>query len=92
MKVEFHRKFFKDLTKLSNSEVLGRIKNVILQLEEADDLRTLGQAKVLKGGAGFLRIRVGQYRIGLQQNSDGGLLLIRVLHRREIYRNFPPKL
>jgi len=91
MTVEFHRKFSKDLSKISKDEVLGKIKDVILQLEGADDLRSLSQIKTLKGGGGFLRIRVGQYRIGLQQTADGGLLLLRVMHRREIYRNFPPK-
>lgn len=91
MTMEFHRKFSKDLAKISKDDVLGKIKDVILQLERADDLRSLSQIKTLKGGGGFLRIRVGPYRIGLQQTADGGLLLLRVMHRREIYRNFPPK-
>ncbi len=91
MIVEFHRKFAKDLAKISAPEVLGKIKEVILQLEETDDLRTLAQLKALKGGGGYLRIRVGQYRIGLQSTGDGKLVLLRVMHRREIYRNFPPK-
>lgn len=91
MIVEFHRKFAKDLAKISAPEVLGKIKEVILQLEETNDLRTLAQLKTLKGGGGYLRIRVAQYRIGLQSTGDGKLILLRVMHRREIYRNFPPK-
>jgi len=91
MKVEFHRKFAKDLSKISAPEVLLKIREIILQLEEAHDLRTLSQVKTLKGGGGYLRIRAGDYRIGLQYAADGGVLLLRVMHRREIYRNFPPR-
>lgn len=91
MKVEFHRRFAKDLAKISVAEVLDKIKGVILELEESDDLRGFHQIKALKGGGGYLRTRVGQYRIGLQHTEDGGILLLRVMHRREIYRNFPPK-
>lgn len=91
MKVEFHRKFAKDLSKISVPEVLTKIRETIMELEEADDLRTLGQVKALKGGGGYLRIRAGDYRIGLQHAADGGVLLLRVMHRREIYRNFPPR-
>lgn len=91
MIVEFHRRFAKDLAKISAAEVLEKIREVVLQLEETDDLRTVVQLKTLKGGGGYLRIRVGQYRIGLQNTGDGKLVLLRVMHRREIYRNFPPK-
>ena len=50
MKVEFHRKFSKDLAKISKDEVLQKIKDAILHLEGADDLRGLSQIKTLKGG------------------------------------------
>ena len=69
MIVEFHRKFAKDLAKISAPEVLGKIKETILQLEETNDLRALAQLKALKGGGGYLRIRVGQYRIGLPKHG-----------------------
>lgn len=91
MKVEFHRKFAKDLAKISVIEVLGKVKEVILQLEAADDLWTLAQVKALKGDSDYLRIRVGSFRIGIKRTESGGIILLRVLHRREIYRNFPPK-
>lgn len=53
MKVEFHRKFSKDLAKIPKDEVLKKIKDAILHLEGADDLRSLSQIKTLKGGGGF---------------------------------------
>jgi len=91
MKIEFHRKFAKDLSKISAAEVLGKVREAILRLEEVDDLRDLGQIKTLKGGGGYLRLRVGEFRIGFQRKGDKELLLLRVMHRREIYRHFPPR-
>ena len=59
MKVEFHRRFAKDLANISAAEVLGKIREVILQLEESDDLRDLSQIKTLKGGGGYLKVHEG---------------------------------
>ncbi|NET50360.1 MAG: type II toxin-antitoxin system RelE/ParE family toxin [Merismopedia sp. SIO2A8] len=36
----------------------------------------------------FYRIRIGDYRIGIIAKGDL-VSFIRVLHRREMYRNFP---
>lgn len=93
MKVAFHRKFAKDLAKISSSDARERIKRVILNLEEAEGLESLPQIKAMKGAGGYLRIRIGDYRIGLRRESDdsGGILLLRVMHRSEIYRHFPPE-
>ena len=90
MKVAFHRKFAKDLTKIASSDARDRIKRVILNLEEAESLVSFPQIKALKGADGYLRIRLGDYRIGLRREGDG-ILLLRVLHRSEIYRHFPPE-
>lgn len=50
MRVEFHEKFAKDLKGIKAADVLAKIKNAILDLEVAGDLRPLGQIKTLKGG------------------------------------------
>ena len=91
MKVAFHRRFAKDLAKIGSSDIRERIKRVILNLEEAASLDSVPQVKALKGAGGYLRIRVGDYRIGFRREGDDGILLLRVMHRSEIYRHFPPK-
>jgi len=91
MNVEFHKRFAKDLKGIKAAEVLVKIKTAILDLEAAEDLRSLRQIRTLKGGGQILRMRVGGYRTGFQLVGDGGVLLLRVMHRREIYRYFPPK-
>ena len=92
MKVDFHRRFAKDLIKISSSNSKDRIKRVILDLEEAGSLDSLPQIKAMKGAVGYFRIRVGDYRIGLRLEDSGDVVvLLRVMHRSEIYRHFPPR-
>jgi len=52
------------------------------------DPRPAGCQK-LTGGGGLYRVRVGQYRI-VYEIRDGALvvLVVRLGHRRDIYRNF----
>ena len=52
----------------------------------AQDPRPAG-CKQLKGGAGEMRIRVGDYRVVYEVN-DGEvvILVLRIGHRREVYR------
>lgn len=56
-------------------------------------MESFPQIKAMKGGAGYLRIRIGDYRLGLRRENDdsGGIILLRVMHRSEIYRHFPPE-
>jgi mRNA interferase RelE/StbE len=93
MNVTFHRKFAKDLTKIGSSDSRDRIKQVILNLEAAESLESFPHIKAMKGAGGYLRIRIGDYRLGLKREDDdsGGILLLRVMHRSEIYRYFPPE-
>ncbi len=45
------------------------------------------QVKVLKGREGYLRLRVGDYRVIYEVRDDQLLVLVvRVAHRREAYR------
>jgi mRNA-degrading endonuclease RelE of RelBE toxin-antitoxin system len=35
---------------------------------------------------GLLRLRLGDYRVFFRPESDGSILIVRVLHRSEAYR------
>jgi len=68
------------LSKKDRQRVLDRIDTL------AKDPRPPG-VKRLKGGEGYLRLRVGDYRIVYEVRDDQLLVLvIRVAHRREAYR------
>ncbi len=88
MQVEFKESFAKDLIKI-NSVTLNKIKYVIEQIELADSLNSIAHVKKLKSSAqNYYRIRIGDYRIGLKLENDT-VIIIRFLHRKEMYRYFP---
>ena len=88
MNVEFRKTFEKDLRKLRDKTLLNKIRVTIEDVESAQTPDEISNVKKLKGEAGYFRIRVGDYRIGLFLQEDA-VLFVRILHRREFYRYFP---
>ncbi len=81
--------FLKDLKKLKNQIIYQQVYDLAFEtLPNLDSLQNLPNIKALIGSASRYRIRVGDYRIGIEINGDT-LELFRVLHRREFYRCFP---
>jgi mRNA interferase RelE/StbE len=79
----------KDLKKLKKQAVYQQIYNLVFtSLLEAQSLQDLPNIKALVGTTNQYRIRVGDYRIGLELSEDM-LEVVRVLHRKEFYRYFP---
>ncbi len=67
---------------------MARVRAVILDIENAVSLDGISNVKKLTAKGSFYRIRVGDYRIGLIVEAEL-ITFIRVLHRKEMYRNFP---
>ena len=89
MEVKFRKSFERDLKRIKDSKTLNRIKEVINEIKQADNLWAFkGDIRKLKQGENFWRIRVGEYRIGLEVNNDV-VMFVRVLSRRDIYKYFP---
>lgn len=88
MKIEFKKSFEKDLLNILDADLYQRIQQVIAEVETAENLREIRNVKKLKGEEDYYRIRVGDYRVGIKLN-DGVAYFVRILHRKEIYRNFP---
>lgn len=88
MNVRFEAKFTKDLKQVSDGRMLKAIKELVLACNEAENLAMISQVKKLKGYDTFYRVRIGDYRIGLELAKDE-LIFVRCLHRKEIYRYFP---
>ncbi len=89
MNVEYRRLFLKDLKKLKNQPIYQQVYDIAFEtLPNLDSLQDLPNIKPLVGSANRYRIRVGDYRIGVESSGDT-LELFRVLHRREFYRYFP---
>ncbi len=90
MKVEFRRSFEKDLGKIRDGELLERIKNIIEVIESAESILEVNNVKKLKADGDYYRIRIGDYRMGFTFDEElESIVLVRILHRREMYRYFP---
>jgi mRNA interferase RelE/StbE len=88
MKVEFLKKFSKDLDDVRTKSTKESVIRIIELIEAADSLEKIPNIKKLKGHKNAYRVRVGDYRLGFFfENST--ILLARFLHRRDIYRIFP---
>jgi mRNA interferase RelE/StbE len=76
------------LKKIRNKQVLKRVREVIAEAEAAASISEVANLKKLEGFDAYYRIRMGDYRIGIEV-AEGKLIFVRVLNRKEIYRYFP---
>lgn len=88
METFFRRSFERDLKKIKNRDLLNKIKQSIESVESAHSLLQVSAVQKMQGTANYYRIRVGDYRIGLEADAST-VEFIRVLHRSDIYKFFP---
>jgi len=87
MKVEFLKKFSKDLDNISSKSVKANLLRVILLMESASSLEEIPNTKKLKGHKSAYRIRIGDYRLGFFYENEN-ILIDRFVHRKDIYKIF----
>jgi mRNA interferase RelE/StbE len=88
VKVAFRQSFERDLGKIKDRSALERVRQTIEEVEHANNLQDVRNVRKLAGAAGFFRIRVGEYRIGIALVADE-VEFVRCLHRRNMYKYFP---
>jgi mRNA interferase RelE/StbE len=88
MQTAFWKSFGRDLKKIKDAELLDRVRAIIAEVEDADDLSEVSNLKKMVGTFNQYRIRIGEYRIGIAVEGDQ-VEFIRCLHRRDLYRYFP---
>jgi mRNA interferase RelE/StbE len=88
MKVSFESSFGRDLKSIKDKTVFKRIEQTITEAKAAATLNEIKNLNKMRGYQSFFRIRIGDYRIGLEVLEDE-VVFVRVLHRKEIYRYFP---
>ncbi len=89
MEVQYRQAFLKDLKQLKSSSSYQSIYDLAFTtLPSINTLQDISDIKPMKGYAGRYRIRIGDYRIGIEVNENV-IEIMRVLHRREFYRYFP---
>jgi mRNA interferase RelE/StbE len=87
MKVIADKSFQKDILKL-DAAAKNQISKLIIQLNQTTSINEIPNFKKIKGFKNAYRIRLGNYRIGIRMDGET-VLLIRILHRKDIYHYFP---
>jgi len=88
MKVEFLKRFSKDLDDIKTKSVKQSVLRLIELMETVDSLDKIPNTKKLKGHKSAYRTRIGDYRLGFFF-ENATILLARFLHRKHIYKIFP---
>ncbi len=88
-RVQYTRTFLKEMSDLPR-ETRERVEALVFGEDMKQDPFLSGKTQKLTGYQTYYKIRIGDYRIGLQIDVSERLVEFqRVLHRREIYRKFP---
>ncbi|MEP6950966.1 MAG: hypothetical protein ABI863_16890 [Ginsengibacter sp.] len=88
MKVEFLKKFSKDIDGLNLKPVKQAMMRLIELMEAVDSLEKIPNTKKLTGHKTAYRTRIGDYRLGFFLEKST-ILLARFVHRKDIYKVFP---
>ena len=88
MKVLFEQSFAKDLKKVKDRRILDRVATLIQEVKEAENIQKIKNIRKLKGFDSYYRIRVGNFRIGIDLDNET-IVFVRILLRKDIYKYFP---
>ncbi|MFZ4526493.1 MAG: type II toxin-antitoxin system RelE family toxin [Chlorobium sp.] len=90
MKLVISKRFVKDTQKIRDDRILLKLRKIIAALEVCGSLEDITEASGLSGYAGYYRISFDyRYRIGAYV-ADNTVELLRVGHREDFYKYFPP--
>ncbi len=88
MKILFEESFAKDLKRIKDRKILKRLGLIIQEVKDATKITKIKNLRKLKGYDSYFRIKVSNYRIGID-HTDDSIIFVRFLHRKDIYKYFP---
>ncbi len=89
METQYRQSFLRDMKRLKSQAIYTPIFTLAFTLlPAASSLREIADVKPMTGYPNRYRIRIGNYRIGIELQGHT-VEMMRVLHRREFYRYFP---
>ena len=88
MELEFHDSFGKDIDKIKERNIKNVCLEVIEKMKLVNSLSDIPNVKKLKGFKNYYRIRIGDYRIGIEY-VNSTVIFKRFLSRKDIYKFFP---
>lgn len=90
MEVVVTKTYIKQFSKCPN-HIKQKCRELLNKLEQAKSLEEIEEVKKLKGfKRNFFRIRVANYRVGIEEVKPK-IIILSILERGQIYKNFPPK-
>ena len=88
MKVTVQKLFEKDINKISDKRLASHVSIALEEIEKATMLSDLRNIKKLIAKGNYYRMRIGNYRLGFKAENDT-IILLRFMHRKDIYSYFP---
>ncbi|MBI2258156.1 MAG: type II toxin-antitoxin system RelE/ParE family toxin [Flavobacteriia bacterium] len=89
MKIKFDHSFNKKVDKLKSKLVSNKLIKVIEQCEKAKSINEIPNIKKMVSYKSFYRIKISDFRIGIELIDYDTLLFITIAHRKDIYSKFP---
>lgn len=91
MKFSIEKSFDRDTDRVKNKRVLRKLHQLISMIGDVDTIGKIPHTRKLHGHPSYYRIKLGDYRLGMEAISDTEVVLLRFLHRKDIYRYFPKR-
>ena len=91
MRFRIEKSFDRDVDRIKDKKVLRKVRAFISMIENADTIHEITHIKKIEGYESYYRMKVGDYRLGMEMVSNKEVVLIRFLHRKDIYRYFPKR-
>ena len=89
MKFRIEKSFDRDIHRINDKKILKKLRSFISAIEEAASISEILHIKKIEGYDSSYRIKIGDYRLGMEALSNKEVVLVRFLHRKDIYRYFP---
>lgn len=91
MILRIEKSFDRDVDRIRDRKLLKKLRAFISTIENLDTIREIPHVKKIEGYESFYRIQIGDYRLGMEAFSNREVVLLRFLHRKDIYRYFPKR-
>lgn len=88
MKVKYHKRFLKELSKIPLKNRIKIEDFVFNKIPRSESIHQIGSIEKMKGYSSYFKVRFGVYRIGIRIEDDT-VIFERALHRKDIYHYFP---
>jgi len=89
MILKYESSFNKDLKKIKDEKLKKEIFELITEIKNISSFNEIKNIKKMVGYSDYFRIKLGNYRIGLKLVDQATIVLIRIKHRKDIYKVFP---